>query len=300
MKLGVIDLGTNTFSALMVEADGKGFQEIFRESVHVNLASDGIGYIQAAPFQRGLAAMAYFAEKIKILDIQKVTAIGTAALRTAANGVDFVNDVKNTTGIQIQVIDGSKEAQLIYDGVQQAYPFEKDYDMIMDIGGGSVEFIIANNEGFCWKQSFPIGVAVLRNHFHQQEPISEAEINATRQHLDAALQPLFEVIKKQPVRRLVGASGTFDVLENIFVQEKIHPLHAFISTTDAHDFYKDILKLNFEERCYFPNVPAARAGMLVVAMILIDFIVEKCDIQEIAASAYAMKEGILKKMLSDS
>ncbi len=300
MKIGVIDLGTNTFSALMVEADGQGFQEILRESVHVNLASDGIGYIQAAPFQRGLAAMAYFAEKIKTLDIKKVTAIGTAALRTAANGLDFVNEVKNTTNIQIQVIDGSEEAQLIYDGVQQAYPFENEYDMIMDIGGGSVEFIIANKGGFCWKQSFPIGVAVLRNTFHQQEPISETEVKAIQKHLDATLQPLFEAIKKQPVRRLVGASGTFDVLENIFVQEKINPLHSFISTQDAHAFYKDIIKLNLEERSTFPNVPTARAGMLVVAMILINFIVEKCDIQEIAASAYAMKEGILKKMLLDS
>jgi exopolyphosphatase / guanosine-5'-triphosphate,3'-diphosphate pyrophosphatase len=300
MKIAVVDLGTNTFNTLIAEKiDNQSFKDIYRERIHVNLASEGITKIGDAPFQRGLDAMRFFAEKIKEQNVAKIRAVGTAALRTATNGLDFVEKVKNETGILIEIIDGDEEARLIFEGVRLAYPFGDENELIIDVGGGSVEFIIANKNGFLWEQSFPIGVAVLRNHFHQEEPIRVEDITAIYTYFDTILAPLFEVLKKYPVRQLVGSSGTFDVLESIFVLDKKHLLHSFISIKDSNDFYESIKFKTLEERFTMSNVPPSRAVMIVVAMVLIQYVIEKCNIEQIVTSSYAMKEGILIRLLSD-
>jgi exopolyphosphatase / guanosine-5'-triphosphate,3'-diphosphate pyrophosphatase len=293
MKKAVIDLGTNTFNMLAAEVDGNGFETLFRERFYVHLASDGIGKISEDAFQRGVDAMIFFSEVVKELQIENVRAIGTAALRTAQNGVDFVALVKKKTGISIEVIDGNQEAQYIFDGVKMAYPFGADYDLIMDIGGGSVEFIIANEKGYVWKQSFPIGVAVLKNRFHQNEPIAKSEIVAIYEHFDQILKPLFEALEKNPTRALVGASGTFDVLENNFSLEKIHPLHGIVSNEDAIAFFHEVKNKTLEERQNAENIPSERASMIVVAMVLLDYIIEKCKVTKVVSCAYALKEGVL-------
>jgi exopolyphosphatase / guanosine-5'-triphosphate,3'-diphosphate pyrophosphatase len=297
-RLAVIDLGTNTFNILIAEAtDNDGFEQVVRERIHVHLASDGIGNISEAAFERGLRAMQYFATVLKTNEVQKVNAIGTAALRTAANGKDFIAKVKASTDIQIQLIDGEQEAELIYEGVTRAYPLGKKFDLIMDIGGGSVEFIVANQAEVIWKQSFPVGVAVLRKNFHQIEPMHITEIDALHIFLTKALEPLFEVLQQYPIDKLIGASGTFDVLENIFAKEKTNPLYAAIAVSDAEGFYQSVKDKTLDERKNMSTVPEERATMIVVAMILVLFVTQRAKVNTIISSAYAVKEGILGRMI---
>ena len=122
-RFGVIDLGTNTFHLLIIEKSSLGTShEIARERIFIKLASEGIETIGAAPFQRGLKAMIRFSEILKEYQVSNIKAIGTAALRTASNGKDFVQLIFKKTGIQIELIDGTEEARLIYQGVKEAFP----------------------------------------------------------------------------------------------------------------------------------------------------------------------------------
>lgn len=177
----VIDLGTNTFHLLIVEDNGDGsFRELYRKQHFVKLAEEGIQTIGAAAFARGLDVMESFNITLDEYKVNQLTAFGTAALRTASNGQDFVNQVKEKNGIEIELISGDREAVLIHKGVLQAVPFTSERMLIMDIGGGSVEFIIADKNQVYWAQSFPIGVAVLYKNFHQNNPITNTEIQATQ------------------------------------------------------------------------------------------------------------------------
>ena len=161
-KYGVIDLGTNTFHLLIIETDDTdAFREIYREQHFVKLAEDGIGTIGAAPYARALKVMQDFEEVLDKQQVSGLCAFGTAALRTARNGQAFIEEVKTLTGIEVELITGDREAELIHKGVLQAVPFSSECWLIMDIGGGSVEFIIADKNEMYWAQSFPIGVAVL-------------------------------------------------------------------------------------------------------------------------------------------
>jgi len=297
-RYGVIDLGTNTFHLLIVEKLPNGnTHEIFRKRVFVKLASDGIQTIGIAPFQRGLNAMINFHQILEKHQVKNIRAIGTAALRTANNGNDFVQLIFQKTGIGIQLIDGKEEAKLIYQGVREAFPLKEDPVLIMDIGGGSVEFIIANKSGIKWSQSFPIGVAVLFKSFHKNDPISSTEIQEINTALAQILSPLFEALKQHSVDKLIGASGTFDVLELFLSQKDNSELYAIIPVFSYANFSKKLIFTTVAERLALQRLPDSRADLIVVALILIDFIVKAANIRTIITSPYAMKEGVLAEMI---
>ena len=157
MKTAIIDLGTNTFNLLIVE----GNTTLFKTKIAVKLGQGGItkGYIAEAPFQRGFEALKKHLQTIEKYQADRTLAFATSAIRSTRNGVDFVVKVKTELGLHIEVIDGNKEAELIYLGVQQALDLGDSNKLIMDIGGGSTEFVICNKKEIFWKQSFQLGAA---------------------------------------------------------------------------------------------------------------------------------------------
>jgi len=297
-RYAVIDLGTNTFHLLVAEKQkNQAFTELHRQRFFVKLAEEGIETIGAAPIQRGYQALKTFRTVLDKLGVTNVKAIGTAALRTATNGPAFVKNVKEKYNIQIELIDGNREAELIYKGTILAVPFEQKNYLIMDIGGGSVEFIIANQTAILWAQSFPIGVAVLFKKFHHSNPITTLEINDLRVFLNSFLTPLYQALIKYPTATLVGASGTFDVLEFILAKNQPYKNHAFVQVKDFEPLYDTLIKSTEAERYAMKEVPDTRADMIVVAIILIEFVLKKVEIQEIIVSNFAMKEGILSELM---
>ncbi|MEM7101662.1 MAG: phosphatase [Bacteroidota bacterium] len=300
MKLGVIDLGTNTFHVLIVKADDiGGFTELYRERQFVQLAENGIKTIGPAPFKRGVDTLTRFSSILKQNGVQKVKAFGTAALRTASNGTEFIKEVKAKTGIEIERISGGEEARLISKGVRMAVPIKENPVLIMDIGGGSVEFIIVNQAEVFWAQSFPIGVAVLYNNFHKSEPLSVQDRQALEGHLFQTLKPLKTALDKIPVKILTGASGTFDVLDDMLAEKRESPIWSIVDAAKFYPVYEKLLHANLETRLNTPGVPEKRAKLIVVALVLIKFILDITEIDTIWVSKYAMKEGILVEMLVD-
>lgn len=298
-RYGVIDLGTNTFHLLIVEKSDNAlpFKELYRKREFVKLAEEGIETIGQAAYERGLRTLRAYKVILDELEVSQVKVIGTAALRTASNGPVFVQQIKAETDIDIELIDGNREAALIHKGVIQAVPFEAKNYLIMDIGGGSVEFIIADSSQVHWAQSFPIGAAVLYKKFHADDPLSAVERTRLLTYLETTLQALFPILKKYPIDTLVGASGTFDILEAALTEPKEGALHGIIPIDLYQVFFNQVVPASYEERRAMPDIPDSRADMIVVALLLIDFIVQKANIQTIVASAYAMKEGILAEMI---
>ena len=299
-RYAVIDLGTNTFHLLVAEKQAnQEFTELHRQRFFVKLAAEGIETIGDAAIKRGFHALKTFKTILDELGVTKVKAIGTAALRTASNGPAFIKTVKEKYRIQIELIDGNREAELIYKGAVLAVPFEDKNYLIMDIGGGSVEFIIANKNAILWAQSFPIGVAVLFKKFHHSDPISSLETKDLQVFLNSFLTPLYQALIQFPTYTLVGASGTFDVLEFILAKGQAYKNHAFVQVKDFAPLYQTLIKSTKVQRYAMQEVPDTRADMIVVAIILIGFILKEADIQEIIVSNFAMKEGILSELMQE-
>lgn len=292
-KHGVIDLGTNTFHLLIAEVDQHSVNEVYRERIFVKLAEEGIEKIGEAAFERATNAIAKFKIILDQHQIKKVCAFGTAGLRSASNGQAFIEQIKSKYELDITIISGEEEARLIHKGVMTALGTLATKSLIMDIGGGSVEFIICDNDKIYWAQSFKIGVAVLFNNFHKEDPIHPKEIEAINNHLETTLISLKNELQKNPATILIGASGTFDVLENILVKEKPHPHYASFSADKFSNVYDNLIASSLNQRLSNPEIPNDRAELITVAIVLLKYIIELANTQKIIVSSYAMKEGML-------
>ena len=184
-KIAVIDLGTNTFHLLIVEYVNGLLHTIHKEKIPVKIGEGGIeeGLITEAALARGIHTLQYFQTIIKEHHITKVFATATSAFRNAKNQHQIKDAIKIKTGLEIDIINGDEEAQLIYEGVRHAVKLDTRKHLIMDIGGGSVEFIICNSEEVFWKQSFEIGGQRLMTKFHNTDPIPKSSILELQDYL---------------------------------------------------------------------------------------------------------------------
>lgn len=291
-RIAILDLGTNTFHLLIVEerTDGR-FEEILKKRIYVKLALDGIDRLSEAAMERGIQALGEFNRLIRELQTHEITAIGTAALRTATNAPDYLRMIKTTTNVEVQLIDGQEEARLIYLGVSQVWFDPVDPVLIMDIGGGSVEFIIADKDQIHWSVSYPVGVAVLYRNFHRSEPISQADQEALDEFLDDQLRDLKEMLARYRPSVIVGASGTFDVLGTMIGRDPDDRYHE-VDDQIVYQMIQEIVLLNEEERARDSRIPASRIDMIVVALLLLRKVLSMGSFRRIGISAYALKEGI--------
>lgn len=299
----VIDLGTNTFHLLLAKVVGtKEVQEVFKLQIPVKLGEGGINNktITAPAFERGLKALQQFQEVITEYKISKVFAFATSAIRGADNGPDFVAEVKKQTGIEINVITGEEEADLIFYGVKHTVTLTSERVLVMDIGGGSVEFIIANNEEIFWKHSFLLGAARLLELYHTTDPISKEEQSALIKYLDFELLPLKNAIHEFPVKTLIGSAGSFESLVEMIEQNLDKKLHFTtscpVSIDDYHKIHELILKSTHADRMNFKGLIPYRGEMIVMSFMLIEFVLRAFHIEKLFASDYSLKEGALFKM----
>lgn len=304
-RYAVIDLGTNTFHLLIAEAgeNGTPLEEVYRSRHFIKLAENGIETLSAAALDRGMKALLFFRQQLDQYGVpdDQVVALGTAALRTATNGPGFRAEVLTRTRIDIQIISGDQEAQLIARGALLAIPAPSEKVLIMDIGGGSVEFIIADEQQVYWAQSFPVGVAVLYHKFRHSEPITREETESVRAFLTVQLQPLLAALHTFPSVHLIGAAGTFDVVANhLGIDSRSDATHSAIDLHKFDSFFKTILATNQQERYDMPEIPDDRVDMIVVALILIDLVLQMVNIKKLTVSYYAMKEGKMAELMQEN
>lgn len=300
MKTAIIDLGTNTFNLLVVE----GNTTLLNTKIAVKLGEGGItkGYIAEAPFQRGLEALKKHLQSIEKYQPNRTLAFATSAIRSTKNGVDFVARVKTELGLHIEVIDGDKEAELIYLGVKQALDLGDSNKLIMDIGGGSTEFIICNKKEIFWKQSFQLGAARLLERFQPQDPVTSIEVKWIERYLEDVLTPLWTALQIFPCDTLVGSSGSFDTLADVIVH-KFYDISILKGKTnfdfklsDFNWLHQYFLKSNLEERLNTPGMIPMRADMIVISCIFINFLLKRQQMLSMKLSTFALKEGVLKTL----
>jgi exopolyphosphatase / guanosine-5'-triphosphate,3'-diphosphate pyrophosphatase len=303
MKIAVIDLGTNGFRLQIAETFEAGkFNIIHRESRDLKMASEGFQRIGNDPFKRGLEAMRHFCVILKLHNVLKINAFGTAFLRLAENGADFMEAVKRETGIEIELISGEREAELIYKGMRLGIPlsiFSKNDTiepvLMVDVGGGSVEFIIADAEKMLWSKSFNIGVAILKQRFHKNDPILRGEIEVIEDFLDNNTQDLLKAIDTFQPKTPAIACGTLDFMVKMLVGKNELPYFEFDKNT-FQDFYQKLTFLDNATLYATPDVPQDKVEMLAASMVLMDWIMRKLDAEKMLASSFSMKAGMFYEM----
>lgn len=304
-RIAVMDLGTNTFHLLIAEKAGNGFKEILHLTEPVKLGEGGMkdNLIKAEAFERGVKTLEIFAEKIRVNEASEIRAVATSAIRSTKNGLDFINEVKSKTNIEIEVIDGLTEAGLIYKGVKSSGILSAEKSLILDIGGGSVEFILCDEQEIYWKHSFEIGAQRLRQLFHQVDPMTEENISHLRNYLEEQLQLLFLSVKKHEVQQLIGSAGSFETYAEMIEVEQGKPFDIKKTTTysfqipDFNSVANWLQHSSHEERLRKKGIIPLRVDMIVVASLITVFIMQKLKIPKLSMTSYSLKEGVLAEMM---
>lgn len=299
-RIAVIDLGSNTFHLLICEiAEDKSWTVIYKKRIYVKLASGGVDLIDVNSARRGLSAMRNFSSLIKSHGVSRTKSIATAALREATNGISIAKKFTSATGLAIDIIDGQREAGYILKGIQAALPPLDCNGLIMDIGGGSVEFILFKGNTIAFKESYKIGVAILHRRFHLSDPMSAEEIAALENHLEETLGALLKVIKTSGDYYLIGASGSFEVINDILTKYSADTHWSELDTNGLDVYLTRIIASSTAERRQIPEIPPERIDYIVVAFILIRFVFRHIPPKKLFYCDFALKEGVLVEMVEE-
>ncbi|MCX2745008.1 exopolyphosphatase [Mangrovivirga sp. M17] len=303
-KTAVIDLGTNTWHLLIVRVVNHEIEVLHKEKQAVGIGKGGItkGYITEEAKNRGLTAISQFKRVIDNLEVDQIYATATSAMRNAKNGQEIADLINDEYGIKVEIIDGDKEAEYIYEGVKSAIYIGDETSLILDIGGGSVEFIICNEHNIFWKQSFEIGGQRLVDMFQSSDPMPKDKIEELNKYLEIMLAPLIDATEKYHPVVLIGASGSFDTLNDIACEK--YPLKynkiksdLWLDLKDFEEIYSNLVVKSREERLQIPGMIALRVDMIVVAGVLIKFVLNTLNLKRIRISPASLKEGLLHEVL---
>lgn len=302
MKLAVIDLGTNTCNLLIADINYDRYSILHQSKQLVKLGDNKIkdNEISLEATDRVIKSFQIQKEIIEKFEVEKVRVIATSAVRTANNKIQFLETLGEKSGWLVKIISGEKEAELIFEGVLLAFSEFKNPAVILDIGGGSNELIVAHNKEMIWKESQPTGMARVINKFKISDPIHGDEIKSLKAFFAEAHKTAFQKCKVENVKTLVGCSGAFDTIADMI--DDVNPGEKNRKTQEIllTDFYRIFNKLvdsSREERLKMKGMDYVRVDLIVPAVILIEQLISEIGISQIIQTDFALREGVLFELL---
>jgi exopolyphosphatase/guanosine-5'-triphosphate,3'-diphosphate pyrophosphatase len=299
MKIAVIDLGTNTFHLLIAEQNGSELKIIYKTNQPVKLGEDITkgNFIIPAAFERGIKCLKEFRTLIGQYEVDTVKAVATSGVRSAKNGINFIEAARAEADIEIDIIDGDQEAEFIYEAVNWSGAI-KGKSLIMDIGGGSTEFMLCDEEKLIWKKSYNIGAARLMQAFFKSDPINEADQKLLKNHLENELKALIIICKEFEPETLIGSAGAFETYaEMINPTLDLSKLNtADLSYTAYRKLAKRLITSSHQERKNMQGLITLRVDMIVMASILTNYVLDETGIKKITLSTYDLKMGVLQQL----
>jgi len=300
-RIAAIDLGTNNFNIIIAEKNKNEINYLFKHKVPVKLGNDGIkgNTITDDGINRSLNTLKEFKKTAIDYNVSKIIAAGTSIFRTSKNTDYFLRIVKKELDIDIQIISGDKEAQLIYLGIKQTITDLNENFLIIDIGGGSNELIIADNKMIHWKKSYPVGIARLNSFFATNDPITESEILKIENYLSCQTNDFIEYLNTYKPKYIIGAEGAFESF--IKIANENFSKKIFYDNSKAVELPNDtyfqilnlIIKSNSEQLKNLKGLDYYRVDMIVKACIFINYMVKTTQLNKIFVSPFSLKEGMV-------
>ena len=303
-RIAAIDLGTNSFHAVIVDIFSDGsFRKVDDLKEMVQLAKGGLGKrLSEGAFRRGIEAL----RKIKVLcdshGAERILAYATSAIREAENGGEFIQKSIDELEIKINAIPGSVEAELIGYAVQHGVRLGPDPVLMVDIGGGSVEFIIGNEKEFFALHSRKIGVSRMTDMFKPADPITNEDIERLEEHYEQELKYVTESLKKLPVDTIIGSSGTMQNIAAMIAARKKLQVNVTLneleySAEDFFSFYEWFIRLDQKKRIKVSGLDTKRVGFVNTGVVLVNFLLKKYGVRKVKISTQALREGIIIRYL---
>jgi len=305
-RRAVIDVGTNSVKLLVGDvADGLVYP-VEERSDQTRL---GAGFyeshiLQPVPIARTASAAAKFVAMARDQEAESIRVIATSAARDAKNADELLEAVRRAAGLRMEIITGDQEAEWVFAGVTTDPRLHGHRLLILDVGGGSTEFIVGEHDRYSFRESFAVGSVRLLELLRPHDPPSVSDVAATRDWLKKFFN--FKVVPRMagplgenPGRgtQLVGTGGTTTILARMelkvdrFDREKIEG--TTLSRETVLDYMFRLWSLSLAERRTIPGLPGNRADVILMGVAIYETVMEQFDFPHLYVSMRGLRHGAL-------
>jgi len=306
LRLAAIDVGSNSIHMVVGQADADGgLTTLWRmkEPVGLGRMSFPSRRLSKVAMDSAITTLARFKQAALQRGAEKIVAVATSAVREATNGGDLIERARRELGLFIRVVSARDEARLIYLGVRHAMTLKSPH-LIVDIGGGSVEFIVGDERRSLLLESRKLGAARMTAKFVHTDPLSKSDRESLRRHFERELAPMFKNIAALKPTGAIGTSGT---LENIAAMcgstpspaSNGHAAHAgMIERRKFDDLAKELIRSGAKDRSKMRGLDDQRRDQIVAGSMLVSEIFDRLHLKRITMCPSALREGILLDYLA--
>jgi exopolyphosphatase/guanosine-5'-triphosphate,3'-diphosphate pyrophosphatase len=302
VRLAALDVGSNSLHMIIAQVDaGGGVTELWRgrEMVGLGRASFPSHRLSLHAMERAELTLRRFAIEAQRWQCEHVVAVATSAVREAENGGEFIERVRRELGIHLRVVSARDEARLIYLGVRHAINLGQRPHFIFDLGGGSVEFIVADSERPLLLASRKVGAARMTARFVKSDPIEPRELKALQAHYEGELAPVIDEVRRLRPVRVIGTSGAIENLTAMCGGETSEHGSPSLLRRAAMARMTDLLiKSRAEERARIRGLDDKRRDQILAAALLLQEVFKRLEIEQVELCRSALREGILLDYLA--
>jgi len=304
VRICVIDLGTNSFHAIIVDAHPNGsYKVVDRMKEMVRLGEHGLS-AQRLPedaMERGLRALRRIHLLARGWDVREFLAYATSAIREAANGGEFIRRARREVGLLVRPISGEQEAELIFQGVQRAVDVP-DSTLLVDVGGGSVEFIVVSRGRSVFTTSLKLGAARMTERYVSSDPLSADDQADLHAHFAEALAPVLTACREYGVTTLVGSSGTMKSLARVALSQEETGSHTVFQRdfgrTEMQEAVQWVVRSSADERLAHPAIDRKRVDQIGAGAVLLDALLSALpSVNRVKVSPNALREGMVAQFI---
>ena len=300
MRIAAIDIGSNSVHMIVAQADADGGVTTLwrvKEMVGLGRISFPSRKLSAEAMDRVIASLARMIQAARQRQAEKIVAVATSAVREADNGGDLIDRIKRDLKLYVKVVSAREEARLIYLGVRSTRELTKEPKLIVDIGGGSVEFIVGTATEAKLLESRKLGAARMTAMFVKSDPIAEADLAKLRAHYATELTPLVARIKALGPTAVVGTSGTLETIAQMCGGESAdgRPVIDAKRIARLHD---RVIASTSEDRRKIRGLDDQRKDQIVAGVVLVHELVRQLGVKQIGICGAALREGVLHEYLA--
>lgn len=308
-RIAAIDIGTNSFHLIIVEVGENGELKLLgRQREFLRLGSESgedLSFISENEKVKAISVLKNFSALAKYHKAN-IRAVSTSAVREAKNKNDFIKSVFEQTGVRVETIDGTEEANLIFLGMKNALQIDDKSVLGIDIGGGSTEFIYGVNGLPVFAESVKIGAVRLSKKFFPDFIITESSVKECSEYVEQQIKNNSSIQTNIKLDFAVGSSGTVDTIclikqfqNNTDTKPRLNG-YTF-KKSEFDEIYSQVMSLkNPSERISVPGIEARRADIIPAGFIILKKIFDLFNIREMVLSEYALREGVVFDLISKS
>jgi exopolyphosphatase/guanosine-5'-triphosphate,3'-diphosphate pyrophosphatase len=306
-RCAFLDIGTNTILCLIAELEsGGGAFRVLEDLAEVARLGEGVDAsrrIAEQGEQRSIEVLKQYLERCRVLGVEEIVAVGTSALRDAENSAEVRERWRRDLGLNVRVISGDEEAAYSYLAVQKGLALCQRALLVIDIGGGSTEFIRGNRSGVLEAVSLNLGSVRLTERFLHSDPVNAAELAAMIKAMDGELAALADRWREQrPALTLVGIAGTFTTLAAVekkltrYSHSEVHG--SILTVAEVRRQVRHFSARTLAELKTIPGLEPKRADVILAGACLVERIMTFFESERLTVSDEGVRYGLLHERLS--